>query len=92
MKLNKMMKGLGVGDIGPVAIALTLAIVVVSVGAYILAQMNTNISDGNATYVLGKGLTAMSTFADWFVIMVIVVVSVIVIGLVMLLGRGQGRS
>lgn len=45
----------------------------------------------NATQVVFKGQTAMATFADWFVIMVVALVSVIVIGIVMMVGRFGGR-
>lgn len=94
MKLNlsHKMKGLGVGDIGPVALAVMLAVIIVSVSAYILASMDTSISDVNASYVLQKGLSAMTTFADWFSIIIIVVVAVIVIGLVMMLGQRRGAA
>lgn len=92
MDIKYKMKGLGVGDIGPVAIAVTMAIIVVALATYILATMSSTVSEGNATAVIGKGLAAMSSFADWFAIIIVVVVAVIVIGLVMLLGRGQGRS
>lgn len=49
-------------------------------------------ADTNATYVLNSGLNAFSTFADWFTIMVIVLVAIVIIGVVMLLGRQGGRE
>lgn len=88
--LNHKKKGaLSVGDIGPIALAVGIAIIIVAVVAMILAQMNTNITDENATEVLNLGIAAIMDFADWFAIIVIVVVAVIIIGLVMLL-RGAG--
>lgn len=43
----------------------------------------------NATSVLSKGTVALASFADWFGILVIVIISVIILGLVMFLkGRG----
>lgn len=93
MVASRKMKGLGVGDIGPVALSVGVAVIIVGVVAMVLAQMNTNISDANATYVFNKGLTALTTFADWFVVIIIVVVSVIILALVMLLrGMGGGKS
>jgi hypothetical protein len=43
----------------------------------------------NATSIVDEGLTALTSFADWFGIIVIVVVAVIILSLVMLL-RGRG--
>ena len=90
---NRKMKGLGVGDIGPVALSVGVAVIIIGVVAMVLAQMNSNITDGNATYVFNQGLSAMTTFSDWFVVIIIVVVSVIILALVMLLrGMGGGKS
>ncbi len=88
------MKGaLAIDSIGDVALALGIAIIVVAVVALILATMLSNVTDGNATAIIGKGLSAISAFADWFAIIVIVVVAVIILSLVMLLrGRGGGRE
>jgi hypothetical protein len=83
------MKGLGIDSIGPVALSIGVAIIIVSVIALILANMSGASTNGNFTYVIGKGLTAIQTFADWFQIIVIVVVAVIILALVMLL-RGRG--
>jgi hypothetical protein len=71
------------GDIGPAALSVGVAVIIVSVVAMILANMNSNITDANATYVLTQGLSAVGLFSDWFSIIVIVVVSVIIIALVM---------
>lgn len=47
----------------------------------------------NTTYVVIKGLSAMTTFADWFVVIVIVIVSVIILGIVLLLQKlGGGKA
>lgn len=40
---GKRMKGLGVGDIGPTALSVGFAIIVVAIVAYILATLNSNI-------------------------------------------------
>jgi len=89
---TKMRKGMGIGDIAPIGIAVTVGIIVIAVGAYILGTMNSNISDTNTTYVIGKGVTAIKLFADWFSIIVIVAVSVIVIGLIYFLQRRGGGN
>lgn len=89
IQLKHRMKGLGIGDIGPVALSVGIAVIVVSIVALILAQLSTGSTNANFTYVVGKGLTALTSFADWFAIIVIVVVAVIILALVMML-RGRG--
>ena len=91
------MKGLGIGDIGPVALSVGFSVIVVSVVALILATISGASSNGNFTYVVTAGLQALTSFADWFGIIVIVVVAVIILALVMMLGgggggRGRGRK
>ena len=80
---------LAIDSIGDVALAIGVAVITVAIIAMILGNMKTNVTDANATYVLGKGLTAMASFADWFEILVIVVIAVIILALVMFL-RGRG--
>lgn len=87
---TKTRKGFGLGDIGPVAISLGTAIIVVAVVAMILSNIGDNVTDGNATYVINKGLTAMASFADWFAIIVVVTVSVIILAIVLLLRDAAG--
>ena len=88
---RQKMKGLGIGDIGPFALAIGVAVIIVAVVAMILATMKDNVTEGNATAIIQKGLTAMSNFGDWFGLIVVVGVAVIILGLVLLL-RGQERG
>lgn len=88
--VNKM-KGQGVGDMGPVALAIGTGIIIVAVVALILGEMNTQITNANATTVLNAGLAAIIVFSDFFSVIVIVAVSVIILALVMLLSRFSGQ-
>lgn len=90
---SKSMKGLGIGDIGPVALSIGFAVIVVAVIALILAQIRGGSTNTNFTYTIDKGLVAITSFADWFGIIIIVVVAVIILALVMMLGGGtrQGK-
>lgn len=85
------MKGLGIGDIGPVALSVGFAVIVVAVIALILAQVRGGSTNQNFTYTIDKGLAAITSFADWFSIIIIVVIAVIILALVMMLG-GVGRA
>jgi len=94
MEQHKM-KGLGPADIGPVALSIGAAIIMVGVTALILAEMGTASDNGNFTAIINKGLVAIGSFADWFGIIIIVVVAVIILAMVMMLGGapsgGGGR-
>ena len=57
--------------------------IVIATGALILAEMNETTDNTEATAVLESGLDAMTTFSDWFGILVIAVIAAVVIGLVM---------
>lgn len=72
----------------PAALIIVTAIIGVSVGAQVLGQIQASQTADTAEYnITGKGLTALGQFGDWFSVVVIVVIAVIVIGLVMLLSR-----
>lgn len=78
---------LSIGDIGPIALSLGVAVIVISVVSMILSNMQANVnetSEAEAYSVLTKGLEAMGTFGDWFNIIVIVAVAAIILGLVLL--------
>lgn len=89
-KARNKKKGMGLGDIGPVALSLGLAVIIIAVTSLILAQIGENVTNTNATYVINKGLDAMTSFADWFAIIVVVVVSVIILAIVLLLRNAAG--
>jgi len=78
---------LSIGDIGPIALSLGVAVIIISVVSMILSNMQQNVNETTETEaydVLTKGLDAMSTFGDWFNIIVIVAVAAIILGLVLL--------
>ena len=66
------------------AIAIVVLVIVVSIGAQILGQIQSTQSNTSTEYnVTGKGISAMSTFGDWFAIIVIVVIAVVIISLLL---------
>lgn len=90
--LKSQMKGqMTIDAIGGTALSIGVAIITVAVIAMVLGNMATNVTDKNATYVIGKGLTAIASFSDWFSIIVIVVIAVIILALVLML-RGRPGS
>ena len=65
-RFGKPMKEFGVGDIGPISLALGTGALVLAVVVMILATVKSNVTDGNATAVLNKIITALATLADWY--------------------------
>ena len=92
MKLNKKLKGMTLGDMPTAATAVMILVIVVAVCAMILGTMNDNVSNANATQVLDAGLNATVQFSNWFVIIVVVIVSVVLLGLVYYLQNRSGGA
>lgn len=63
-KLSTKKGALGIGDIGPVALSIGIAIITISVIALILANMSSASTNTNFTYIMYKGLVALTSFAD----------------------------
>jgi len=91
-RFGKPMKGFGVGDIGPISLALGTGALVLAVVVMILATVKANVTDGNATAVLNKIITALATLADWYPIIVVVVAAVIILGLIVYFGQKTGAG
>jgi hypothetical protein len=89
---GKPMKGFGVGDIGPISLALGTGALVLAVVVMILATVKSNVTDSNATAVLNKIITALATLADWYPIIVVVVAAVIILGLIVYFGQKTGAG
>jgi len=85
--------GLSIGDIGPIALTLGVAVIIISVVSLVLGNMQDQVNDTSTAYdIIGKGLDAMSVFGDWFNIIVIVAVAAIILGLVMLFRGSANRG
>ena len=84
MKVQK--KGmLGLESLGSVAIILVVAAIVIAMGGTILKDLQDSVDDGtnNSAYnVSAKGLTSMTTLANWLPTIAIVVAAAIIIGVV----------
>jgi hypothetical protein len=78
---GKSKKGMTVSDIGPIALVLGIAVLIVAIVGSILAGMQTNQTADTVAYnVTGKGLEAMGTFGGNFGTIALVVGAAIVIG------------
>jgi len=69
--------GIGVG----------ILVITIAVMAQVLGQVRSTQTAGTTEYnVTGNGLTAMASFGDWFLVIVVVIVAVAILGLIKFLG------
>jgi predicted membrane protein len=89
LETKHKMKGLGISDIGDVAMSLGISVVIIAVMALILVQVRSGSTNVNFTAVVDLGLVAITGFANWFNIIITIAAAVIILSLVYLLkGRG----
>tara|TARA_Y100000310_G_scaffold168654_1_gene168717 strand:- start:22 stop:312 length:291 start_codon:yes stop_codon:yes gene_type:complete len=85
--------GFNLNTLQTVALGLVVLTVVVSIGAEILGQLQaTQTPAGAPANITGQGLTAMGSFGDWFGVIVVVSVAVVILGLIMLFGAIKTRG
>ena len=93
MNTTKKKGVIGIGDIPRVALFIGIAIFVVSLMAQLLGNLQDQQTADSAEYnVTEEGIEGLATFGDWWVIMVLAVILIIIIGLLYALLGGQGRS
>lgn len=74
-------RGYNISFMGNAAIALIAAAITIVVGVRIMSQVQSLETVNSTAYnVSSTTVTAMSSFADWFTIIVLVIVAVIVLG------------
>ena len=84
MFMQKKFKGLSVSSIGPLAMTLVVAAIIMAFGGKILADIQADQTANSIAYnVTGKGLTAMTTFGNWIPTIATIVAAVVVIGLLL---------
>lgn len=76
-------KGLGIGDIGPIAIAFIIAVITVGIGAQIMGTIGGQFAAGSQTrLVVDNGTAGLSQLASYFPIIGLVLAAAIIIGIV----------
>lgn len=86
-------KGYTVSDLAPLAIVFVVLAITVGMGALILSEMKNQTDAGStAESVITKGIDAMSSFGDWFGILVVVVIAAVIIGIVLRYFGGLGAK
>ena len=82
-------KGLSLGDLYPAVLTIVLIGIILGIGLYILASVETNVG-GTASTAINTTITGLATFADWIAIIVVVLAAAVVLGVV--LSSFGGRS
>jgi hypothetical protein len=87
-------KGQALGGLSNSAIAVIMLVLVVAVGATVLQTVRDTQTENDSDYnISDTGLDAMSTYADFFNVIVVVVVFAVIIGLFALFTmRGRGGA
>jgi len=82
-------RGLTLGDIYPAVLTIVLVGIVLGIDLYILAEVNDEITDTDASTALNETISGLGGFAGWIGIIVVVIAAAIVLGIVLSsFGRG----
>ena len=90
-KLNKKAQAFTISDLGTIAIALVVAVIILGLGATILTEIQKTQTSGKHAYnASAEGLTGLTTMSSFIPTIAIVAVSAIVIGIILVFfGRGR---
>jgi len=87
MKLRKLLlkdkRGLGIGDLYPIILTITLVAILLAVSLYVLTSFGSQMTNGSAaqnatTTVVGQ----FTTFIPWIGVILLIVAAAIVLGIV----------
>lgn len=90
-KHMKSKKGMSLGDMYPAVLTIVLIGIILGIGLYVLAEVNDQITDADATSALNDTISGLGDFASWIAVIVVVIAAAIVLGIVLSsFGRGAG--
>lgn len=76
-------KGLGIGDIAPVAIAMVIAVIAVGIGAQVTGTIGSSFAAGTgARLAIDNGTAGLGQLATYFPIIGLVLAAAVIIGVV----------
>jgi len=81
-------RGLSLGDMYPAVLTIVLIGIVLGIGIYVLAQVESNISGGSSYINTTK--SGLGGMADWIAVIVVVIAAAVVLGIV-ISSFGGGR-
>lgn len=81
-------KGMTLSSLQGGGLAIVVLVIIIAIGAQILGQINATLTAGTTEKnITTAGLSAMGQFANWFTILVLVIIAVVIIALLI---RGLG--
>ena len=87
--LMKNKKGMTLGDIYPAVLTIVLIGIILGIGLYVLAEVDDQIDDTEASSALNDTIVGLGDFAGWIAVIVVVIAAAIVLGIVLSsFGRG----
>jgi len=90
---GKKKKGFTVGNLGSVALAFVVVVIVIGVGATILSQLQATQTSGTVAYnTTGYGLTSLSTMGQWLPLLALVIIATLIIAVVVRSFGGGGGA
>jgi len=81
--LPKGKRGMTLGDIYPAVLTIVLVGIIMGIGLYVLAEVDTQITDTTASAAINDTVTGLASFADWIAVIVVVIAAAIVLGIVL---------
>ena len=82
-------KGLSLNDMYPAVLAIVLVGIILGIGLYVLAQVESKVTGGSAA--INTTITGLGGLASWIGVIVVVIAAAIVLGIVISsFGTGTG--
>jgi len=76
----KNKKGLSLGDMYPAVLTIVLIGIVLGIGLYVLAEVESNITGGSSQ--INTTITGLGGLANWIAVIVVVIAAAVVLGIV----------
>jgi len=93
MSILKKKQGMSLGDMYPAVLTIVLIGIILGIGLYVLAEVNDQITDSDASSALNDTIAGLGDFATWISVIVVVIAAAIVLGIVLRsFGQGSARG
>jgi len=83
-------KGMSLGDMYPAVLTIVLIGIVLGIGLYVLAEVESNMTGGSTA--INTTVTGLGGLADWIAVIVVVIAAAIVLGIVISSFGGRARG
>ena len=76
-------RGMSLGDMYPAVLTIVLIGIILGIGLYVLAEVNDEITNTDATAAINDTIDGLGDFAGWIAVIVVVIAAAIVLGIVL---------